>query len=114
MSKLTELIEEFINGWTKWNLYDHEKKEYQELDLDHTHIERMKKELQAIMDEAHKERLKDYGSSKDIIGKVHESFDELKHKYYDWSSYYNAWLNGRAEMLNEIKKLPQPETGINK
>lgn len=80
------------------------------LDEDEYHF--TPKELQAIIDEACKEQRSLKYDSKGIIGDVHNSFDDLKHKHYDWSSYYNGWLNGRAEMLNEMKHMPQPKTGI--
>lgn len=39
--------------------------------------------------------------SKQTIGTVKERFEELKYKGWDWRSFYNGWLEGRTELLNE-------------
>ena len=41
-------------------------------------------------------------NSKQIIGNVEKRFDQLKHKKWDWSSFYNGWLEGRFQMLIEL------------
>ena len=45
---------------------------------------------------------KDFGS-KGVIGFAKERFKQLKHKEWDWRSFYNGWLEGRVDMLAEIK-----------
>ncbi len=97
-TKLQKLVKDFIIVWGGDFSFGEEKD--------------MSKQLQSIIDEVCKEQKSFKYNSKGIIGDVHDSFDDLKHKHYDWSSYYNGWLNGRAEMLNEIKHISQPETGI--
>jgi len=37
--------------------------------------------------------------SDELIGHVREIFDKLKHKEWDWKSFYNGWLEGRVDML---------------
>lgn len=44
----------------------------------------------------------DWGS-KGLIGFAKERFKQLKHKGWDWRSFYNGWLEGRVDMLAEIK-----------
>jgi hypothetical protein len=43
--------------------------------------------------------------SERIIGRVKERFKELEEKKWDWRSFYNGWLEGRADMLMQIKKI---------
>ena len=54
--------------------------------------------------EKQRKRWKDIIISKEIIGNVHERYDALKRKKYDWSSFYNGWIEGRFAMIKEIKK----------
>ena len=42
--------------------------------------------------------------SKRIIGSVEERFDQLKRKNFDWSSFYNGWVEGRFAMLVELSR----------
>lgn len=37
-------------------------------------------------------------TSEKIIGTVKERFNELRHKNWDWSSFYHGWIEGRANM----------------
>lgn len=39
-----------------------------------------------------------------LIGCVKERFQELIHKDWDWRSFYNGWLEGRSEMIQEFRK----------
>jgi hypothetical protein len=48
------------------------------------------------------ETLLNYGSEQ-LIGSVQQRFKELEHKNWNWSSFYNGWLEGRINMLKEIK-----------
>lgn len=41
---------------------------------------------------------------KKLIGRSKERYAELIHKGWDWSSFYNGWIEGRSDMLKEIKK----------
>lgn len=43
-----------------------------------------------------------------LIGRVRERFKELEAKGWDWRSFYNGWLEGRADMYGEIKGIKQP------
>lgn len=45
--------------------------------------------------------------SKRIIGRVKDRFKELIEKGWDWRGFYNGWLEGRADMLAQIKGLGQ-------
>lgn len=38
-----------------------------------------------------------------LIGRVKDRFIELEEKQWDWPSFYNGWLEGRADMLQQIK-----------
>jgi hypothetical protein len=38
-----------------------------------------------------------------IIGAVEERFNQLIRKGWDWSSFYNGWLEGRFAMLSELR-----------
>jgi len=42
--------------------------------------------------------------SKALIGNVDERFDNLKRKNFEWGSFYNGWIEGRAAMLAELIK----------
>ena len=42
-------------------------------------------------------------NSEQLIGKPKNRFDELKHKNWDWSSFYNGWIEGRASLIKEIE-----------
>lgn len=48
------------------------------------------------------EGLNEWNSTK-LIGEVRKRFDELIEKEFDWSGFYNGWIEGRFEMLAEIK-----------
>lgn len=39
--------------------------------------------------------------SKTLIGNPQQRFKELKHKDWDWRSFYNGWLEGRFNLMNE-------------
>jgi len=39
-------------------------------------------------------------NSTEMIGWVQERFKELSHHKFDWRSFYNGWLEGRADMLS--------------
>lgn len=41
--------------------------------------------------------------SKELIGRSWERFKELIYKQWDWRSFYNGWIEGRADMLAQIK-----------
>lgn len=41
--------------------------------------------------------------SERVIGCVKERFKELEEKKWDWRSFYNGWLEGRSDMLAQIK-----------
>jgi hypothetical protein len=41
--------------------------------------------------------------SERMIGRVKERFKELEEKEWDWRSFYNGWLEGRSDMLQQIK-----------
>jgi predicted metal-dependent HD superfamily phosphohydrolase len=43
-------------------------------------------------------------NSKKLIGNVEERYDQLKRKKYDWVSFYSGWLEGRAQLLKELKE----------
>lgn len=45
-----------------------------------------------------------YGITK-LIGDVEKQHKDLKHKNWDWRSFYNGWIQGRTQMLIEIKGL---------
>ncbi len=38
-----------------------------------------------------------------LICRSEERFKELEHKGWHWSSFYNGWLEGRSDMLKQIK-----------
>lgn len=42
--------------------------------------------------------------SKRMIGRVRDRFDELEEKGHEWRSFYIGWLEGRADMLQQIKR----------
>lgn len=66
-------------------------------------IESKKAEWQReAREEAEKGLLIPYSKSREIIGEVKERFAELKHKEWDWQSFYNGWLEGRTRMLIDI------------
>ncbi len=44
-----------------------------------------------------------YGS-KELIGIVKKRYEDLRHKNWGWSGFYNGWLEGRSNMLTEIRK----------
>jgi len=39
-----------------------------------------------------------------LIGRSEERFKELTHKGWDWSSFYNGWLEGRSDALGIMKE----------
>jgi len=39
-----------------------------------------------------------------IIGNVRQRYDQLERKHWDWSSFYNGWIEGRISMLVELTK----------
>jgi hypothetical protein len=57
--------------------------------------------------------------SKWVIGSVKERFKQLKHKGWDWNSFYNGWIEGRVnslgtgmDKLGEERVLQQVEEGV--
>jgi hypothetical protein len=42
-----------------------------------------------------------------LIGNARERFTQLSARPFDWSSFYNGWLEGRTAMLGEIKELDE-------
>jgi len=42
--------------------------------------------------------------SKSIIGFIKERFNQLKHKGYDWRSFYNGYLEGLMSTNRQPKK----------
>jgi hypothetical protein len=46
--------------------------------------------------------------SKAMIGNVKERFEQLERKGWDWSSFYNGWLEGRAEIYSELRQAGEP------
>jgi hypothetical protein len=38
-----------------------------------------------------------------MVGRAKERFKELEEKEWEWRSFYGGWLEGRADMLQEIK-----------
>lgn len=49
------------------------------------------------------DRVSDIETSTEWIGRSKERFKELAHKKFDWRSFYNGWLEGRAEFLKGRK-----------
>lgn len=45
--------------------------------------------------------------SKKLIGNVQEDYENLKHKGWEWRSFYNGWIQGRVNMLIEIKGIKE-------
>lgn len=37
-----------------------------------------------------------------MIGRVKERFKELEEKQWDWRSFYGGWMEGRADMLQQM------------
>jgi len=37
-----------------------------------------------------------------VIGRVEEQFKMLERYKFDWRSFYNGWLEGRAALMAEI------------
>jgi hypothetical protein len=46
--------------------------------------------------------------SKRLIGRVHERYEELSRKQYEWTAFYTGWLEGRADMLREMREMEFP------
>ena len=44
-----------------------------------------------------------YDSTK-LIGNVKNRFKQLERKNWEWRSFYNGWIEGRAQMLNELRE----------
>lgn len=42
--------------------------------------------------------------STQLIGKVNKHYQNLKHKGWEWHSFYNGWIEGRAELAKEIRE----------
>lgn len=59
-----------------------------------------------LLDVVHKEINDDSieWDGKAMIGNVDERFKQLERKGWDWSSFYNGWLEGRFKMLEEITR----------
>ncbi len=49
-----------------------------------------------------KEERQEWDSER-IIGRVKDRFKELEAKQWNWRSFYNGWLEGRSDMLQQIK-----------
>lgn len=43
-------------------------------------------------------------NSKRLIGRVKDRFKELKHKRWDWRSFYNGWIEGRVDLLSGLRE----------
>jgi len=43
-------------------------------------------------------------TSKEIIEQATQKFKELKHKNYDWSSFYNGFLEAKALSMRIVMK----------
>ena len=41
--------------------------------------------------------------SERMIGRVKDRFKELEKKEFEWRSFYNGWIEGRSDMLQQIK-----------
>ena len=50
-----------------------------------------------------KEGNKEEWNSERMIGRVKDRFKELEAKKFEWRSYYNGWLEGRSDMLQQVK-----------
>lgn len=48
--------------------------------------------------------------SKRMIGNVHRRFKQLERKGWDWSSFYNGWLEGRFSMLTELLSVQRADS----
>lgn len=48
-----------------------------------------------------------------LIGDVKAHFAALKHKGWDWSSFYNGWIEGRANMAYGHSAKVEPENEKN-
>lgn len=57
-----------------------------------------------ILDESNEQpaEQKEWDSER-MIGRVKDRFKELEAKQWDWRSFYNGWLEGRADMLQQIR-----------
>jgi hypothetical protein len=56
-------------------------------------------------------KLFDTWNSAKMIGNVKERFKQLERKGWDWSSFYNGWLEGRARMYAELS-VQETEDGV--
>lgn len=43
-------------------------------------------------------------NSTEMIGRVEERFKELERYGFDWRSFYNGWLEGRADLMRKVDK----------
>lgn len=50
---------------------------------------------------------KEEWDSKRLIGRVGERYKELEAKGWEWRSFYNGWLEGRADMFVQARGLGQ-------
>lgn len=41
-------------------------------------------------------------TEKELIGAPAKRYEELAHKEFEWHSFYNGWLEGRAALLKEL------------
>lgn len=71
----------------------------------------LEKELYSLIKKGLDENVK-YGS-KELIGNVHDHYKHLKYKGWEWRGFYYGWLEGRAEMLKEIKYYETVQVGCN-
>lgn len=55
-------------------------------------------------DTQNSEQIGEWDSNR-LTGSVKERFKELEEKQHDWRSFYNGWIEGRADMLAQIKGL---------
>lgn len=39
-----------------------------------------------------------------LIGRSRKRHEELAHKRWDWRAFYNGWLEGRSDMLEQFRK----------
>jgi len=42
-----------------------------------------------------------------MVGRSEERFKELEHKKWDWRSFYNGWIEGRADAVHDVLRREQ-------
>jgi len=43
-------------------------------------------------------------NSTDLIGRARQRWNEIDHKGLDWFSFFNGWLEGRADIVYSKKE----------